>query len=212
MYLKINPIITYTQVKTKNIKKNEKHSPVEDLAFKAYTLKKPTFIDKDIQKLSDKIISFYQNLPEYSIVKKPIEISFKNGVVALLIDKTESIRTKISLKLKEKSKKINNWNSLSEFDKGIDMIINKKGQMVEGVYYEAGGCHIIFRKDQKNLRRILYKHNQYIPSNLGKYYWERIAGGEKIFSTEEKIDVNENEIEALFFEMAESSTSLLGKK
>jgi hypothetical protein len=211
MYLKINPITTSAHIKAKSIKKNEK--PIDDIAFKATSvLRKPSFIDKDIQKLSDKILSLYQKLPEFSAVRKPFEIPYKKGVVALVIDKTEAIRTKISLKIKENTKKINDWNSLAEFDKGIDMVINKKGQMIEGVYYEAGGCHMIFRRQPKNLRRILYKHNQYIPSNLGKYYWERITAGEKIFSTEEKIDVDQNKIEALFFEMAECSTSLLGKK
>ena len=211
MYLKINPIATYTNIKAKNIKKNEK--PTDDIAFNATSvLRKPSFVDKDIQKLSDKILSLYQKLPEFSAVRKPFEIPFKKGVVALMIDKSEAIRTKISLKIKENAKKINDWNSLAEFDKGMDMVINKKGQMIEGVYYEAGGCHMIFRRQNKNLRRILYKHNLYIPSSLGKYYWERIANGEKIFSTQEKIDIDENKIEALFFEMAECSTSLLGKK
>ena len=212
MYLKINPIVVSAQARINNIKKNEKPNPIDDLTFKSYSLRKPSFVDKDIQKLSDRIVSLYQKLPEYSAVNKPIEIPFKNGVVGLIIDKSEAIRTKISLKLKENSKKINNWNSLAEFDKGIDMVINKKGQMTEGVYYEAGGCHIIFRKQNKNLRRILYKHNQYIPSNIEKYCWERIANGEKIFSTQEKIDVDQNKIEALFFEMAEATTSLTIKK
>lgn len=211
MYLKINPIATSAHMSAKNIKKNEK--PTDDIAFKATSvLRKPSFVDKDIQKLSDKILSLYQKLPEFSAVRKPFEIPFKKGVVALMIDKSEAIRTKISLKIKENAKKINDWNSLAEFDKGIDMVINKKGQMIEGVYYEAGGCHMIFRRQNKNLRRILYKHNLYIPSSLDKYYWERIANGEKIFSTQEKINVDKNKIEALFFEMAECSTSLLGKK
>ena len=196
MYLKINPIATSAHMSAKNIKKNEK--PTDDIAFKATSvLRKPSFVDKDIQKLSDKILSLYQKLPEFSAVRKPFEIPFKKGVVALMIDKSEAIRTKISLKIKENAKKINDWNSLAEFDKGIDMVINKKGQMIEGVYYEAGGCHMIFRRQNKNLRRILYKHNLYIPSSLGKYYWERIASGEKIFSTQEKINVDENKIEAL---------------
>lgn len=211
MYLKINPIATSAQMSTKINKKNNK--TINNVTFQANrNLKKPSFIDKDIQKLSNKIVSLYQKLPEYSVVNKPIEIPYKKGIAGLIIDKSEAIRTKISLKIKESSKKINNWNSLSEFDKGIDMVINKNGQMIEGVYYEAGGCHIIFRRQNKNLRRILYKHNVYIPSNMGKYYWERIAGGEKIFSTLEKIDVNENKVEALFFEMAEASTSLSVKE
>ena len=79
MYLKINPITTYACAKTKNIKKNEK--PEKDISFKATTvLKKPSFNNKDIQKLSDKISLLYKKLPDFSAMNKPIEIPFKKGI------------------------------------------------------------------------------------------------------------------------------------
>ena len=211
MYLKINPIINYN----KNFIKRKQNNDINNnnITFtRGTTLKKPAFVNKNIQKISNKIISIYQQLPEYSAIKKPLQIPFEDGIAAFTVDKTQNEISKISLKIKENSKRINNWESISEFDKGMDMIINKKGQMTEGVYYEAGGHHLIFRRLANNLRRIIFKHNQYIPSKLEKYSWERIAGGEKIFSTSEKIYVDQDKPEVLFFEMAERSTSLLAEK
>lgn len=225
MYLKINSVrnlnnsFIVKQQNKKNAPTIEQTAPealshfYNNITFNGSSaLKKPTFTNKNIQKVADKIASLYQQLPEFSYVKKPFQIPYEKGVAAFTIDKSQDDITKISLKIKEKSKQIKDWDSFSEFDKGMDMLINKKGQMVEGVYYEAGGCHLIFKKQPKKLRRILYKHNQYIPKTIEKYYWERIAGGEKIFSTSEKIPVDQDKIEVLFFEMAEPRTSLLAKK
>ena len=217
MYLKINPIRNYNNFSLKQQQKKDTPSiekPANDvISFMGITtLKKPTFTNKNIQKVSDKIVSIYQSLPEFSSVRKPFQVPFENGIAAFTMDKSQGEITKISLKIKENAKEIKNWDSISEFDKGMDMIINKKGQMIEGVYYEAGGCHMIFKKLTKNLRRILYKHNQYIPKTLEKYYWERIAAGEKIFSTSERIPVDQDKIEVLFFEMTDPRISLLAKK
>lgn len=217
MYLKINPIKNYNNLLLKQQQKKEaptieKHTN-ETIAFMgSVTFKKPTFTNKNIQKVADKIASIYQNLPDFSSIRKPFLVPFEKGIAAFTVDKSQGEVTKISLKIKENSKQINDWDSISEFDKGMDMIINKKGQMIEGVYYEAGGCHLIFKRQAKNVRRILYKHNQYVPKNIEKFYWERIAGGEKIFSTNERIPIDQDKIEALFFEMAEIKTSLLAKK
>ena len=226
--MRINPLSTF---KTQNIYKQsinnepkqteEKELPLSyvsnynNISFQAArgVLRKPMMKTEELQNLADKLSSVLKTLPENCVVnsKTPLKVPFANGVVAFVIDKTHAERSQIHIKLKENSTKIKDWDSIQEFDKGMSLILNKKGQMVEGVYYETGGCHIFFRRMPKNLRRIIYKHNQYVPENIEKYSWKRVAAGEHIFSTHEHIDVDAEKFEALFFEMAEPWTTLIEK-
>lgn len=222
MYLSINPITSYGKqgIKKFAYKQNPNNEGVSketnfiqnNINFGAnLKLRKPAFADAELQKAINKISSLLKKLPEFSETKKPIQIPFKEGVLGFTINKSVNERSKISIKIKEKSDKIKDWDSITEFDKGMEFVLNKKGQMIEGVYYEAGGCHLLFRRQQKNYRRILYKHNEYMPENFEKYSWKRISGCEKIFSTCERIYVDPKKAEAMFFEMAELDTSLLAK-
>lgn len=215
MYLNINPMLSYrNSISKKTFSKSNKPTTVENdnIAFKSMTLRKPVVADAEVQKINNKIISMFQKLPEFSATKKPLEIPFKNGIAGFIIDKSNNEMAKISIKVKENSNKIKNWDSISEFDKGMDIVLDKKGQMLEGVYYEAGGCHLLFRRLAKNNRRILYKHNLYMPDNMDKYSWKRITAGDNVFSTHERIQVDKDKFEVLFFEMAELDTSILAKK
>ena len=51
-----------------------------------------------------------------------------------------------------------------------------------------------------------------MPDNMDKYSWKRITAGDNVFSTHERIQVDKDKFEVLFFEMAELDTSILAKK
>ena len=74
-----------------------------NINFQAKTLKlkKPVLENPEMQKLSDKISTFLEKMPQNFNIKKPVQIKAGENLIGFTIDRTEEDKTKLIIKLKK---------------------------------------------------------------------------------------------------------------
>lgn len=155
-----------------------------NINFQAKTLKlrKPVLENPETQKLADKISSFLEKLPQNFNIKKPILVKLNEDIVGFTIDRTDENKTKLVIKRKEHSEKINEWNSNDEFCEILNIVLNNNNQMVEGSYTEPGiwGYGYLFERNNRNIRRLKMGGHTYIPAANDVDTWKAIKKDERL--------------------------------
>lgn len=195
MNININPIsnLRYQTLKNKVATKpvETETQPIQqnyinysNINFQAKTLKlkKPVLENAEIQKLSDKISTFLEKMPQNFNIKKPVQIKAGENLIGFTIDRTEEDKTKLIIKLKKYADSFDNWDSSKEFDEILNVVLNDKGQMIEGSYTEPGvwGYGYLFERNNRNIRRIKVGKNVYIPAANEGNTWKAVNKDERL--------------------------------
>ncbi len=218
--MKISPItnFNYQTSKVQNLKQTE--TPVEqeqqqelkslgytDLAFKAGATKliKPQFKTPVQQKISSKIATYLEFLPEKSKIKTPIIMNIDDKIISFSMDKTMGAGlTNVSIKMVDED---NNASMLN-------MTIDKKGQVKCGAYHEPNGLSTIFERSVNRMRRMQYGNAYYRAAGDNETLWYRmITHVDETISPNaaKRMEFNGTELQEILSEMAKKSTSFLVK-
>lgn len=187
-----------------------------DITFQAKSLKlqKPVLENPEMQKLSDRISSFLEKMPQNFNIKKPIEMQLGTDIIGFTIDKTEENKTKILIKRKQNTEKVSNWESSKEYDEVMSFVLNNKGQMIEGCYsqpspYGYYGNACLFERNQRNIRRIKMGNNIYIPAANEGDTWKAVNKDERlILNNSIPFFPEDYKLRELFYELTKLNTAL----
>ena len=195
MNININPIsnFKYQTLKIKNTTKpeepekesilpNYKHYSNINFQAKTVKLRKPVLENPETQKLANKISSFLEKLPQNFNIKNPIKTKLGHDIVGFTIDRTDEAKTKLVIKRKEHSEDFENWNSNNEFSEILNIVLNDKGQMIEGSYTEPGswGYGYLFERNNRNIRRIKLGGHSFMPAANEGNTWKAVKNDERL--------------------------------
>lgn len=194
-----------------NVEKNQTWVDSTNLAFKkAIVLRKPVYESPVIEKLVNRITSFFNMLPEYSKTTRPVALKYNGGIAGFMIDKFEKNATKISIKMFPGKENLEDWNARDVDFYALEMLLNKKGQMVKGMYYNMPGrMNYIFDRLPNNIRRIKYANAFYMQSKEDGR-WTKLAPTpvdyQYVSSYNNIMDTSDSELHELFKNLAEKDT------
>ncbi|MBE7711211.1 MAG: hypothetical protein E7Z92_03620 [Cyanobacteria bacterium SIG31] len=220
MNIKIYPTFNYNSLQKSSQNHNEHARSTQisnqNVSFKAsLVLKKANIQNPNIQKLNDKIVSYIQKLPDLAKLSKPIIIDFKDGVAGFLVDKTRNNGTFVNIKIADNLKALTNWDCPQEPFLALEMTINKAGQMINGIYYSMPErMTYAFTRSPKNVRRIEHGNATYKPVNDNSNLWLKNVPhvvDYQYYSTAQKMEFNETELQKYFSELAKRETSIFLK-
>ena len=223
MNININPISNFRYQTLRNKKTT---NPVEtettvnspnynffNINFQAKTLKltRPVLANPETQKLSDKISSFLEKIPQNFNIEKPVQMKIGNDLVGFTIDRRAENKTKLVIKLKENSDSFENWNKSEEYSEILNIILNEKGQMIEGSYTEPNnwGGGYIFERKNRNIRRITMGNSVYIPAANEGNTWKAVNKDERlILNNSIAYCMKDYKLKHLFNELTNLNTAL----
>lgn len=108
MKILFNPTIQNKNLKQKNLRNN---SNINFMASRL-SLKTPEIKDSATKQFFEKLVYYWQKLPENCKTKKPVSFDYKDGIAGFLVDKTIKDKTKFIIKSGLKS--IDEWSKFSE--------------------------------------------------------------------------------------------------
>lgn len=215
----------YRFSKLKDIKQNEEivteketklpnYKNYSDINFmsKKLVLRSPVARDLETQKLIIKIRDYFEKLPKGANLKTPAKLICGKDIVGFTMDKTMSEdRTKIVVKLKRNSDNIEDWNDTKEFNEFANIVLNKKGQMVDG------SCTVLknalracfFLRDEKNVRSINFDDRFYRPISNDSTMWINYKIVTKTLNLDNLVTKDRFTLFAFFNELTKLDTAII---
>ena len=194
MNITINPI---SQIKTNFTQKN-------NINFERGHLKlvKPNYKTSFLQKLNDKITNILKTFPNMASMETPLPIQIEDKLLTIAIDKTRDFGSRVKIAMKEKE---------NEF---LELDINNKGQVIRGLYNSSDDniLGMLFTRNEKNVRRILYGNCFYMPSTEYDNVWTRLQikpQDFKFYSTCQNMTFRNTELQEFLIELAKKDTAFL---
>ena len=194
MNITINPI---SQIKTNFTQKN-------NINFERGHLKlvKPNYKTSFLQKLNDKITNILKTFPNMASMETPLPIQIEDKLLTIAIDKTRDFGSRVKIAMKEKE---------NEF---LELDINNKGQVIRGLYNSSDDniLGMLFTRNGKNVRRILYGNCFYMPSTEYDNVWTRLQIKPqyfKFYSTCQNMTFRNTELQEFLIELAKKDTAFL---
>ena len=214
MILNINqiPYRTYNNSLIKRGNNTEPTKTNSDVSFgaKVVKLKKPVLENKSVQALSNKISSFLEKIPNDFSINKPVLTTVGDDIVGFTINKTEA-KTNITIKRKDLSDKIIDWNANKEFCEILTLVLNNKGQMIEGSYSKAGAWNYgyLFERNEKNIRRLKFAGMTFTPTAGDNNTWKAINRDERlIIGNNVPLNPQSYKLRDLYYELIKLDTAL----